>query len=158
MWPYTAFSGGDEAPRTSNLWCGPPGSLVDRFFMGRHTFIEVSLSDARVIIVIWHVSVVELICQVVMRRVPTLECLLSGARGHSGLCLVLSGIMWPHYPRITTSGVTCPLWTTPMCGAWELECVMSQGLRRSLDRADRWKNPARLILLRGIRRMGVDRA
>jgi hypothetical protein len=39
------------------------------------------LSDVRVIMMIMHVLVEELLCQVVMGQIPVLECLLSGASG-----------------------------------------------------------------------------
>jgi hypothetical protein len=123
---------------TSNpLWCGPPGSLVDWFFMGRPAFFEGSLSDVRMIMAIWHVPMVELICQVVMGLVPVLECLLSGTRGRLGLCLVLFGIKWPRYTRIPASGFTFLVWETPRCGSQGLGCVPSRG-SRSLDWANRW--------------------
>jgi hypothetical protein len=58
--------------------------------MGSPAFIEASLSNVRVIMAI--VLVVELIYQAVTGRIPALECLLSGARGRLGLCLILSDI------------------------------------------------------------------
>jgi hypothetical protein len=39
------------------------------------------LSDVRVIMMIMHVLVEELLCQVVMGQILVLECLLSGASG-----------------------------------------------------------------------------
>jgi hypothetical protein len=45
--------------------------------------------------VIMHVLVVELLCQVVTRRIPVIECLLPGAHGRLWLCLVFFGIKWP---------------------------------------------------------------
>jgi hypothetical protein len=68
---------------------------VDRIFYGEHRPYRVSLSNVRVIMVIMHVLVVELLCQVVTRRIPVIECLLPGAHGRLWLCLVFFGIKWP---------------------------------------------------------------
>jgi hypothetical protein len=63
-----------------------------------------SLSDVRVIMMIMYVLMMELQCQAVMERIPALECLLSGTRGHLWLCLVLCGIKWHHHPRTHALG------------------------------------------------------
>jgi hypothetical protein len=60
--------------------------------MKNPTFIGVSLSDVKVIMVIMHIFMEELLSQAVMRRIPVLECLLSGAHGRLRLCLVLRDI------------------------------------------------------------------
>jgi hypothetical protein len=49
--------------------------------MENPAFIEVSLSDVRVIMAIMLVLVVELLCQAVMGQLQVLECLLPGLRG-----------------------------------------------------------------------------
>jgi hypothetical protein len=63
--------------------------------MENPTLIGVSLSDGRVIIVIMHVLVVELLCQVVMRWIPVLECLSQarvGAYTYGLSWLALNGL------------------------------------------------------------------
>jgi hypothetical protein len=50
--------------------------------MKNPTFIGASLSDVRAIMVIMCVLVVELLCQMMMGRVPVLECLLPDAHGY----------------------------------------------------------------------------
>jgi hypothetical protein len=54
--------------------------------------------------VIMCVLSVELLCQAVMGRIPTLEFLLPGTHGRLRLCLVLSGIKWHRYPRTPSVG------------------------------------------------------
>jgi hypothetical protein len=50
-----------------------PGSLVDQSFYGGPTFIGVSLSDVKVIMMIMYVFMVKLLCQEVMGQVLVLE-------------------------------------------------------------------------------------
>jgi hypothetical protein len=52
--------------------------------MERPTFTRVGLFDVRVIVVILRVPLVELLCQVVMGWIPTLEYVLPGMRGACG--------------------------------------------------------------------------
>jgi ABC-type phosphate transport system permease subunit len=49
--------------------------------MDKIAFTRKSLSDVRVIMAIMCIPVVELLCQTVMKRIPTLKYLLSSARG-----------------------------------------------------------------------------
>jgi hypothetical protein len=49
--------------------------------MEKSTFTRANLSDVRIIIAIVCVPMVELLCQVVIGRIPVLEHLLSGAHG-----------------------------------------------------------------------------
>jgi hypothetical protein len=60
--------------------------------MENSIFIEASLSDVRVTMVIMHVLMVELLCEMVMGRVSVLEYLLPGMRGRLCLRLVLPDI------------------------------------------------------------------
>jgi hypothetical protein len=52
------------------------------------------IQHVRVIMVIRHVLVVELLYQVVTGWIPVLECPLSSAHGRLWLCLVMPGIKW----------------------------------------------------------------
>jgi hypothetical protein len=67
--------------------------------MGKSTPIGGSLSDARAIMAILHVLTVKLLCQVVMGRVPVLECRLPVAHGCLWLHPVMSGFKWHCFPR-----------------------------------------------------------
>jgi hypothetical protein len=58
---------------------------VDHTFYGEPYPYQATLSDVRVIMVIMHVLMVELLCQAVTGQIPALECLLAGVRG----CLLL---------------------------------------------------------------------
>jgi hypothetical protein len=72
-----------------------PGPRWTGSFMENPTLIGVSLSDGRVIIVIMHVLVVELLCQVVMGWIPVLECLSQarvGAYTYGLSWLALNGL------------------------------------------------------------------
>jgi hypothetical protein len=60
---------------------GRPGPRHTGSSMENPAFIEVSLSDVRVIMAIMLVLVVELLCQAVMGQLQVLECLLPGLRG-----------------------------------------------------------------------------
>jgi hypothetical protein len=70
--------------------------------MENPTFIEVSLSNVRVIMVIMRVLVVELLCQVVTGWVLVPKGLLPGAPGYQWLRPILSSIKWPHFSRVPT--------------------------------------------------------
>jgi hypothetical protein len=72
--------------------------------MENSALIGVSLFNVRVIVTIMRVLAVELLCQAVMGRILILTCLLPGARRRMWLCLVLSGIKWPHHSRSPTLG------------------------------------------------------
>jgi DMSO/TMAO reductase YedYZ heme-binding membrane subunit len=67
--------------------------------MENPTFTRVSLSDVRVIMVIMRILVEELLYQAVMRRIPVLECLLSGSHRCLWLRPILPSIKWHRYPR-----------------------------------------------------------
>jgi hypothetical protein len=71
-------------------------------FMENPAFTRASLSNVRDIMMIIHVLVEELLCQTVMGRIPTLECLLSGTRGRLWLRPILPSIKWHLYPRTLT--------------------------------------------------------
>jgi hypothetical protein len=75
--------------------------------MGNPTHIRMGgrgLSDVRVIMTIMHVVMVKSLCQVVMERVPVLECMLLGTRGHprlrpimpsvKGHCIMRTRLQW----------------------------------------------------------------
>jgi hypothetical protein len=55
---------------------------VDWIIYGDPRPYQMNLSDVRVIMTIMHVLVVEFLCQLVMKQIPALKCLLLGARGH----------------------------------------------------------------------------
>jgi hypothetical protein len=62
---------------------------MTKSYMEKPVFTRACLSDVRVILVIMRVSLVELLCQVVMRQIPTLEYRLldmHGAYGHAVSC------------------------------------------------------------------------
>jgi hypothetical protein len=59
---------------------------MDRISFGEAHHYQVTLSDVRIIMVIMHVTVVELLCQVSMRQI----LVLVGACGHVLLCQVLN--------------------------------------------------------------------
>jgi hypothetical protein len=67
--------------------------------MEKPAFARVNLSDVRVIIVIMHVPMVELLCQVSMGQIPVLECLLSSVHGCLSPCLVVPGIKCHGFSR-----------------------------------------------------------
>jgi hypothetical protein len=81
------FEGGGSRllGRVIRLGCWPSRSLVDHTFYGEPYPYQATLSDVRVIMVIMHVLMVELLCQAVTGQIPALECLLAGVRG----CLLL---------------------------------------------------------------------
>jgi hypothetical protein len=84
---------GIEVPKTGNMhWCLQPEFPMDQTFHGEiYPYRGGSLSDARVIMAILHVLTVNLLCQVVMGRVPVLECRLPVPHGCLWLHLVMSG-------------------------------------------------------------------
>jgi hypothetical protein len=67
--------------------------------MGKPAFTRASLSNVRVIMAIIRVPVVELLCQAVMRRIPVLKYLLSGARGRPWPYSVVPGIKCCRFQR-----------------------------------------------------------
>jgi hypothetical protein len=142
---------GCKAPESSDsLGCWPSGSLVDRILCGEACPYRVSSSDIRVIITIMRVFMVKLLCQVVTGQVPVLECLLLGTRGRQWLCLVLSDIKWPCYPRIPTLG-HLPGTGNPEVWLREARVCAEPRLEEKLDRGDRWWDPTYPWPLRGIR-------
>jgi hypothetical protein len=60
--------------------------------MEKPDFTGADLYNVRVIMVIAHVPVEELLCQVVTRWIPVLKYLLSGVRGRMWPCPIVSGI------------------------------------------------------------------
>jgi hypothetical protein len=62
------------------------GTYVTKSYMEYINFTRICLSYIRVIMMFMRVSMVELLRQIVMGRIPALDCMLSGARG----------ILWPH--------------------------------------------------------------
>jgi hypothetical protein len=68
--------------------------------MEKPTITRDNLSDLRVIIAIMHVLMEELLCQEVMGRIPILESLFLGARGHLWLCPIMPSIKSGCFPRI----------------------------------------------------------
>jgi hypothetical protein len=81
--------------------------------MEKAAIIGSSLSDVRVTMVIMHVLVVELLCQVVTGQILALECLLPGAHECMRLHLVLPGIKWPRYSRTLALKQFCPILRIP---------------------------------------------
>jgi hypothetical protein len=72
--------------------------------MEKPAFTRVNLNDVRVIMVITHVLVVELLCQVVMGWIPLLKCPLSSACGWLWLHPVMPDIKYRCFPRIWLHG------------------------------------------------------
>jgi hypothetical protein len=96
------LSRGCEGPEKGDPhWCWPSGSLVDQIFHGEHRPYRASLSKVRLIRTFMRVVVVELLCQAATGWISDLECLLLGAHGIQWLCLLLSGIKWPCWPRMS---------------------------------------------------------
>jgi hypothetical protein len=62
--------------------------------MEKPIFTRMNLSDVRLIMMIMHVLMEELLCQVVTELILVLECLLLGARGCLWLHPVMTGIKW----------------------------------------------------------------
>jgi hypothetical protein len=60
----------------------------------KFAFTTMNLADVRMIMAIMHVLVDKLLCQAVMRRIPVVECLLSGVRGCLWLRPIMPGIKW----------------------------------------------------------------
>jgi hypothetical protein len=76
-----------------------PGPKGTRSLVEKPAFTGVNLSDVRVIITIMCVLVEKLLCQIVMGRIPILECLLSGVCGHLWLRSIMSVIKWCCFLR-----------------------------------------------------------
>jgi hypothetical protein len=84
--------------------------------MEKPAFTRMSLSDVKLIMISMRVLVEEFLCQAVMEQIPLLKGLLSGARGHLWLRLVLPGIKYHRYPR---TPALCPLaWYLGYPQAW----------------------------------------
>jgi hypothetical protein len=66
--------------------------------MEKPTVTRACLSGVRVIMLIMHVLVVELLCHAVMGWVPVLKCLLSGVCGRLWVCLIVLGIKYHCFP------------------------------------------------------------
>jgi hypothetical protein len=69
---------------------------MTKSYMEKLTFTTACLSNVRVILVIMRVPSVELLCQAVMGRIPTLEYLLPsmrGACGHALLCQMVNPLL-----------------------------------------------------------------
>jgi hypothetical protein len=97
--------------------------------MEKPTFIRVSLSDVKVIMVIMHILVVKLLCQVVMRQIVVLKYLLSGPCGHLWPCPIVPCIKCHRFP---TFRLWCCLPGTeppppPRRDCRGPGCVLSQG-------------------------------
>jgi hypothetical protein len=86
------------------------GSWLTGSFMESPTLIGVRLSDVRVVMMIMHVLVVELLYQAVMEQIPVLECLLPGMHGYQRLRHVMSDTKWPHFLRISTPRSPARYW------------------------------------------------
>jgi hypothetical protein len=111
-------------------------------FMKNPTLIRASLSDVRVIMVIMHVLVVDLLCQAVMGWILVIMCILPGACGRLRLRLVLPAIKWPRYLRIPALGPLTRYLGYPF--TWTLgDRVHAQPwCEGKLDWVDKWWNPA----------------
>jgi hypothetical protein len=57
------------------------GTCVIEFYTEHIAFSRIHLPYVGIIMVCMHVSLVELPFYIVMRRIPALDCMLSGARG-----------------------------------------------------------------------------
>jgi hypothetical protein len=75
------------------------GSLIEK-----HAFTKMNLSDVRMIMVIMHVLVKELLYQVLMGWILILKCLLSDARGRMWLCPFIPGIKYRCFLRTRLHG------------------------------------------------------
>jgi hypothetical protein len=78
---YTTLRGCEVPGADDLLWCGRPGSLTGRTFHEETRTCWGVLPGIRVIMMIMHAHVVELICQAVMGRAPVLKCLVLDVRG-----------------------------------------------------------------------------
>jgi hypothetical protein len=67
--------------------------------MEKPTFTRANLSDVRMIIAIMRVLMVDLLCQAVTGRIPTLECMLLGARGCLWVRPIMAGIKCHCFSR-----------------------------------------------------------
>jgi hypothetical protein len=80
--------------------------------MEKPVFTRPNLSDVRVIMVIMHVLVVELLCQTAMGQISVFKYLKSGVRRCLWPCLVLPNIKCHRFPRSRLSwcfpGTECP--------------------------------------------------
>jgi hypothetical protein len=68
--------------------------------MEKTTFARTNLFGVRVIMVIMHVPVGELLCQAVTGWIPVLKCPLAGACGLLWLCPIMPDIKCHRFPRI----------------------------------------------------------
>jgi hypothetical protein len=90
-----------RAPRKDDpFWCCPSESIVDWISCGEPCPYRASLSGVRIIMMFMHAPVMESLCQIAMRWISTLKFLLPCTRGSQWLRLALSGIKWPHHPRM----------------------------------------------------------
>jgi hypothetical protein len=112
--------------------------------MENHAFIGASLSNARVIISIMRVLVVELLCQVTMGWIPVLECLFLSARGCLRLHLVLPSIKWPCYSRTPALGPFDRYIGYPRAWLSEARAHAESRCEDKLDQVNRWQNPTHL--------------
>jgi hypothetical protein len=72
---------------------------MDQTFHGETHPYRGELSDVRVITMIMRVPVVKSLCQMVMRWVHVLECLLPSMCGCLWLRPVMPDIKWHYFPR-----------------------------------------------------------
>jgi hypothetical protein len=98
------------------------------------------------------VSLVELLHQALMGRIPTLEYMLSGARGLLRPRLIMPGAKHHRFPR-PSAGNAYPLPKAP--GRVDRTPGSCPGSRRQAGWADRWQNPACSRLIRR-KSEGVD--
>jgi hypothetical protein len=75
------------------------GTCVTEFYMEHIVFTKTYLSYIRVIMAFMHVPLVVLLIQTVMGQIPTLEFMVSGARGLLQLCPILPGHKGYCLPR-----------------------------------------------------------
>jgi hypothetical protein len=109
--------------------------------MEKPAFTEVSLSDVRVIMMIMHVPMEELLCQATMGWVPLLKYLLSGARGCLCPCPVVPGNECCCFSRTRLQWCLLHI-ETPR--AWLSGArVCAEPGDEDLQWVDRWQNPAR---------------
>jgi hypothetical protein len=97
--------------------------------MEKPTFTKMNLFDVRVIMVIMHILVRELLCQAVTGWIPVLECPILWHVWLLWLCPVMSGIKCCHLPR---TRLKCRLPGTGEPRGVDTRgpgCVLSQGLR-----------------------------
>jgi hypothetical protein len=69
------------------------------FYMGQIVFTNVLLPCGEALVVCMHMSLIKFPYQTTMKHIPVLGYILSGARGHLQLCLILSGNERCRLPR-----------------------------------------------------------